>query len=85
MLKCSAVEYVIRRVQINHDRLKLNGTHHPLVYAVDVNTMDASVHTVKKDTGASVDASKGARLEVNAYKLRTWSFLEIRTQDEVTI
>jgi hypothetical protein len=49
-LKCSAVEYVIRRVQINQDRMKLNSKHQPLVYADDVNTMDASVHTVKKDS-----------------------------------
>jgi hypothetical protein len=33
------VEYPIRRVQVNHDRLKLNGTHQLLVYAVDVNML----------------------------------------------
>ena len=38
----------IRRVQVNQDGLKLNGTHQLLVYADNVNILDGSVHTVKK-------------------------------------
>ena len=34
-----AVEYAIRRVPVNQDGLKLNGTHQILVYADDVNTL----------------------------------------------
>jgi len=41
-------EYVIRRVQVNQDGLKLNGTHQPLVYAYDVNILGGSVHAVQK-------------------------------------
>ena len=43
-----ALEYAIRRVQINQDGLKLNGTHQLLAYADDVNILGGSVHTVKK-------------------------------------
>ena len=42
----SAVEYAIRRVQVNQDGLKLNGTHQLLLYADDVNILEGSIHTV---------------------------------------
>ena len=47
-----ALEYAIRRVQVNQDGLKLNGTHHLLAYADDVNILGGSVHTVKKNVEA---------------------------------
>jgi len=43
-----ALEYAIRRVQVNQDGLKLNGTLRLLVYADDVIIMRGSVHTIKK-------------------------------------
>jgi len=45
-------------VQVNQDGLKLNGTHQLLVYADDVNTLGGSIRTIKKNTEASVVASK---------------------------
>jgi len=44
-----AVEYVIRRVEVNQDGLKLNGTHQRLVYAEDVNILGRRKNT---DTGS---------------------------------
>jgi len=43
------LEYVIRRVQVNQDGFKLNGTHQLLAYANDVNILGGSVHTLKKN------------------------------------
>jgi len=39
-------------VQVNQDGLKLNGTHHLLVYAEDVNILGGSVYTVKENADA---------------------------------
>jgi len=48
------LEKAIRRVQVNQDGLKLNGTQQLLVYANDVNLLGRSIHTVKKNTEALV-------------------------------
>jgi len=53
-----ALEYTIRRVQVNQDGLKLNGTHQLLVYADDVNIVGGSVHTVKENAESLIVASK---------------------------
>ena len=45
-----ALEYAVRRVRVNQDSLKLNGTHQLLVDADDVNIMGGSVHSVEKNT-----------------------------------
>ena len=44
-----SLEYAIRRVQVNQDGLKLNGTHQLLAYADDVNILGGSSHTVKEN------------------------------------
>ena len=64
-----ALEYAIRRVQVNQDGFKLNGTHQLLAYANDVNILGGSVHTVKENIEALVVATKEIGLEVNAIKL----------------
>jgi hypothetical protein len=43
-----ALEYVIKRIQVNQDGLKLNGTHQLLAYADDVNILGGSVPTYCK-------------------------------------
>jgi hypothetical protein len=53
-----ALEYTIRRVQVNQVSSKLNGTHQLLVYAADVNILGGSVHTVKENAGTLTVASK---------------------------
>ena len=65
-----AVKYAIRRVQVNQDGLKLNGTHQLLAYADDVNILGGSIHTVKKNAEALVAATKEIGLEVNAHKTK---------------
>ena len=65
-----ALEYTIRRVQLNQGGLKLNGTHKLLAYADDVNILEGSAHTVKKNAEALVAATKEVGLEVNAHKTK---------------
>ena len=65
-----ALEYAIRRVQINQYGLKLNGTHQLLVYADDVNILGGSVHTLKENAEALIVASKETGREVNADKTK---------------
>ena len=65
-----ALEYAIRRFRVNQDCLKLNGTHHLLAYADDVNILGGSVHTVKENAEARVGATKEIGLEVNDAKTK---------------
>ena len=53
-----ALGHAVRKVQVNQDGLKLNGTHQLLAYADDLNTLGGSVHTIKKNEEALVVASK---------------------------
>jgi hypothetical protein len=63
------LEYAIRRVQINQDGFKLNGTHQLLVYADDVNILGGSVHAIMKNREALV-ASKEVGQEINTDKTK---------------
>jgi hypothetical protein len=65
-----ALGYAIKRVQVNQDGLKLNGTHQLLAYADDVNVLGGRVHTVKENAEALEFATKEIGLEVNADKTK---------------
>ena len=45
-----ALEYAIRRVQVDKDGLKLNGTHQLWFYADDINILGRSICTIEKNT-----------------------------------
>jgi hypothetical protein len=65
-----ALEYAIKRVQVNQDSLKLNGTRQLLSSADDVNILGRSVPMVKENAEALVVATKKTELEVNADKTK---------------
>jgi hypothetical protein len=52
-----ALEYAIKRFQVNQDGLKLNGTHQLLAYADYVNILGGSVHTVRENAKALAAAT----------------------------
>jgi len=58
------LDYAVRRVQVNQDGLKLNGTHQLLAYADDVNILGGSIHTLKKNAEVLVAATREIGLEV---------------------
>ena len=60
-----ALEYAIRRVQVNQDALNLNGTHQLLAYADDVNILGGSIHNLKEDAEALVAATREIGLEIS--------------------
>jgi hypothetical protein len=62
-------------VQENQVGLKLNVTHHLLVYAHVANLLGDNIDTIKKNIETSIYASREVGLEVNIektkYKLRS--------------
>jgi len=72
MLFNFALEYAIRRVQVNQDDLKLhvNGSHQFLAYADDVNILGGSIHTLKENVEAPIAAIREIGLKVSADKTK---------------
>jgi hypothetical protein len=63
-----ALEFAARKVQESQVELKLNGTHHLLTYADDVNLLRNNIYTTKEKTDAVTDGTKKIDLEVYAEK-----------------
>jgi hypothetical protein len=76
-------------VWVNQNGLKLNGTHQFLVYAHDVNILDGSVHTIKKNTEAVIIISKETGLEVSdedtKYMIRSRGQNAVRSHNIKTV
>ena len=87
MLFNFALEYAIRRVQVNQDGLKLNCTHRLLAYeyADDVNILGGSVHIVKKNAESLVAVTKEIGLEVNADKTKYMIMSRDQNAGQVTV
>ena len=64
------LQYAIRRVQVNQDGLKLNGTHQLLAYDNDVNVLGGTIHTLKENAEALVAATREIGMEVSADKTK---------------
>jgi len=65
-----ALEYAIRRVQVNMDGLKLNGTYEFLAFADDVNILGGSIYTLKEIAEALGAANRETGMEVSADKTK---------------
>jgi len=70
MLFNFALDYAIRRVQVNQDGFKLNGTHQLLAYADDVNILGGSIHILKENAEDLVAATREIGLELSADKTK---------------
>ena len=65
-----ALEDAIRRVQVNQDGLKLNGTHQLLAYDDDVNILGGSIHALKGNAETLVAATRETGVEINSDKTK---------------
>jgi hypothetical protein len=63
-----AFDYAFRRIQKKRKGLKLNGTHHLLAYADDVNILGESIDTIQKNTEALLNTNKEVGVEINPDK-----------------
>ena len=84
MLFNFALEIAIRRVQVNRDGLRLNGTHQLLAYADEVNVLAASIYTLKENSEALVAATREIGLEVRVSENMVFRRIFGPRRDELT-
>jgi hypothetical protein len=65
-----ALEYAIRKVKENQVGLELNGTHHLLVSADDINLLGSNKYHKREHRKTLLDASRDVGLEINAEKTK---------------
>jgi len=70
MLFKFALQHTIRRVHVNQNGFKLNGTHQLPAYGDDVNILGGSIHALKENAEALLAAIRETGLEVCADKTK---------------
>jgi hypothetical protein len=65
-----ALDYAITKVKEHQVSLELNGTHHLLVYADDINLFGNSINTKKENIETLLETSRDAGLEINTEKTK---------------
>jgi hypothetical protein len=68
------LEYTIKKIQENKEKMEMNSTHHILVYTDDVTVLGKNINTIKNNMEAVLDASREDYLEINAEKI-TYMFM----------
>jgi hypothetical protein len=70
-----ALDCTVRKVLVNQEGLKLNGTKQLLVHDDNVIILGGSIHTMNKNTEDLVFTTKENGLEVNAEKTQNFVML----------
>jgi len=79
-----ALKCAVRTVHVCQDGLNLNYKHIFFFVYVDINVLNASIHTVTQNTAVLLIASRNVGLEVNVAKTKcTLKFVK-SMQDKVT-
>lgn len=63
-----ALEYAIKRIQVNQEGLILNGAHQLIIYVDDAYILAGSTHAVKKNRDTFLVSSRKIGVDVNAEK-----------------
>ena len=64
-----ALQYEIKRVQVNRDGWKLYGTYRLLVYADNIVILEQRVHNIKRNTEALVITTKKIGIDGEMVKI----------------